>query len=534
MKNIVARKNSSYHKEYLKVTIISLVIVCITAFIVINHVNKRVNGKFQNYVQTLTLSEEYLNEELEMLISFLEEPTLSNKNRGIASNYISIMYGFKKQTQESLKYVSRALFYFEKAHENSSLVQAMINLSTILMSTTSYDTVESILQNALEINLPEHEQDRAQLYIYLNLAEARYHREDYAQTLEAIELAEARMKETEYEEWCEFSLNITKARVHFAMENYKECKEAVSIIQNMVKANESELLAYFPLQYYEISSMVALCNGDMKKAKYYFEKYVAYCESYQYELMKLLFVDKYVGVACQYGYQNEKFIKENKENLLNDYREQLSVITNVNNRIMIEMYNTSADNMRIQSELSIRRGKVYAGIILVILLTVIALALIIQIYRSSRIDFLTGAYNRKKMRPVYRKLLLKKRKFYVIMFDIDNFKMCNDRFGHHFGDTVLARVSANVMERLPKTSLFFRYGGEEFVVLCELKEEAEVKELVEMIRKTVEELEWENQSNITISIGVSRSGIDEDPLKVADECLYVSKKTGKNKATYRF
>lgn len=533
MKNIVARKNSSYHKEYLKVTIVSLIVVCIAAFFAITHVNRRVNSRFEHYIQTVTLSEEYLDGELEMLIRFLEEPTLSSKNRGIASNYISIMYGFKKQTRESLKYICRALYYFEKAHENSSLVQAMINLSTILMSTTSYDMVESVLQYALDIELLEEEQGRAQLFIYLNLAEARYYRNDYAQTLEAIELAEARMKEIEYEEWCEFSLNITKARTYFAMENYKESEEAVAIIQRMVEANGSKLLEYFALQFYEISSMVALHNGDIEKAKFYFDEYVAYCELYQYELMKLLYVDKYISIALQYGYQNEKFIQENEAHLLNEYREQLSAITNANNRIMMEMYNTSVDNMRIQSELSIRRGKVYAGIILVILITVIVIALIIQIYRSSRVDFLTGAYNRKKLRSVYRKLLAKKRQFYVIMFDIDNFKMCNDCYGHRFGDTVLEQVSANVMHCIPKASLFFRYGGEEFVVLCELKGE-EVKELAEMIRRTVEELEWENQSRITISIGVARSGSHEDPLKVADECLYISKKMGKNKATYGF
>ncbi|MBR3771775.1 MAG: GGDEF domain-containing protein [Clostridium sp.] len=531
--SIARRKKARYYKEYLKVTILSLVVVSIIAIAVIVSMDRKVNGTFERYIQTITLSKEHLDEESEMLIKFLEEPALSNRNRGIVSNYMSIMYGFNNQIQESVKYASKALYYFEKANENSSLIEAKMNLSTILVNITSYDMAESILQTALDIKLPEKEEANAHLYIYLNLAETAYQRGDYAQALEAIELAENKIQDITSEKWCEFSLYLTKARTFFGLENYKECKEVVALVNQMVKSNSKQLVETNALSYYELNSLIALQSRDLNEAEFYFEKYRDYCKQHHFNLKELSYIDKFINIAEKFGHQEQKFIKTKKKALLDDYREQLGVITNLNTRIMMEMYNTTADNIRIQAEQGMRRGKLYAGIVLVIFIIVIGIAVIIQTYRRSQVDILTGAYNRAKMRSVYRALLRKKQQFYVIMFDIDNFKMCNDVYGHRFGDTVLERISGSVMKCLPKASLFFRYGGEEFVVLCELKEE-EVKQLAEAIRKSVEGLVWENNMKITISVGVSGSRTTVDPLKVADDCLYISKKTGKNRITYSF
>ena len=81
-------------------------------------------------------------------------------------------------------------------------------------------------------------------------------------------------------------------------------------------------------------------------------------------------------------------------------------------------------------------------------------------------------------------------------------------------------------------SLFFRYGGEEFVVLCDMNFGENIHVLAEKIRTSVEALDWEYDTCITISVGVSCSEMSTDPLWVADQNLYHSKKSGKNRVTY--
>jgi len=53
----------------------------------------------------------------------------------------------------------------------------------------------------------------------------------------------------------------------------------------------------------------------------------------------------------------------------------------------------------------------------------------------------------------------------VLMLDIDHFKEINDRFGHQAGDLALKKVTAEATACLRDYDLFFRYGGEEFVVM---------------------------------------------------------------------
>lgn len=72
------------------------------------------------------------------------------------------------------------------------------------------------------------------------------------------------------------------------------------------------------------------------------------------------------------------------------------------------------------------------------------------------------------------------------------------------------------------------------MVILDEKNKIKVRALAENIRKNIAELTWDNGMKITISMGVSyRDKDDNDPLKKADELLYISKKTGKNKVTYK-
>ena len=85
-------------------------------------------------------------------------------------------------------------------------------------------------------------------------------------------------------------------------------------------------------------------------------------------------------------------------------------------------------------------------------------------------DFLTGFYLRESLKPFLEKLMLdssiKKRHFSVALIDLDHFKRFNDKFGHNFGDEILKYAVSTIRLTFQGIqSYFFRYGGDEFIVV---------------------------------------------------------------------
>jgi diguanylate cyclase (GGDEF)-like protein len=121
---------------------------------------------------------------------------------------------------------------------------------------------------------------------------------------------------------------------------------------------------------------------------------------------------------------------------------------------------------------------------------------------------------------------------YLLMIDIDNFKKVNDNFGHDVGDEVLKRVAADIKTVMIAHD-FARLGGEEFAIyLADVpREEAETL-AGELCRRVREE---PTKHPVTISIGVARVEHDDtltQALIKADEALYESKHTGKDRYTF--
>ncbi len=150
-------------------------------------------------------------------------------------------------------------------------------------------------------------------------------------------------------------------------------------------------------------------------------------------------------------------------------------------------------------------------------------------YFSSIRDGLTGVYNRTFFIQKLKEAIKRKKKAAIIFTDIDNFKKLNDTQGHQKGDEALKSV-ANVLKELADDyGIAGRYGGEELVLMVTQQSAASVKKLAEQVRRTIEV-----HTPVTVSVGYSmqREGITaEQLLKEADEAMYQSKTTGKNKVT---
>lgn len=122
----------------------------------------------------------------------------------------------------------------------------------------------------------------------------------------------------------------------------------------------------------------------------------------------------------------------------------------------------------------------------------------------------------------------------VLFFDIDHFKKINDTYGHDVGDAVLRKVAQTIQKSVREGDTVARWGGEEMVAMLLGATEMDAKEKAESIRGKIEELTFEENTDlkVTISIGVAPTYPNAqlaDLMKNADLALYKAKGDGRNR-----
>jgi len=122
--------------------------------------------------------------------------------------------------------------------------------------------------------------------------------------------------------------------------------------------------------------------------------------------------------------------------------------------------------------------------------------------------------------------------FSIIMIDIDNFKCINDDYGHDVGDKTLAHIAKILKDNVRITDIVARWGGEEFIIVCEHTNRKKSYIVAENIRKRIEKENFKEIGKQTISLGLTQF-TNEDSIdsifKRVDKALYKAKKEGKNK-----
>jgi len=156
--------------------------------------------------------------------------------------------------------------------------------------------------------------------------------------------------------------------------------------------------------------------------------------------------------------------------------------------------------------------------------------------RLATIDQLTGIYNRYSFEKFLEEEIYKAERygnlFALIMFDVDNFKQINDRFGHQIGDKVLRELVKVVKSTIRKSDIFARWGGEEFMILAPIKKKEDAYRIAEKIRKKIENHHFGEVGKLTISLGISfykKGDTIKSLVRRVDAALYKAKKSGKNK-----
>ena len=159
-----------------------------------------------------------------------------------------------------------------------------------------------------------------------------------------------------------------------------------------------------------------------------------------------------------------------------------------------------------------------------------------RIEELSITDKLTGLYNRMKLDQIMQEKIERFKRykipFSIIILDIDDFKKVNDTFGHDIGDKVLKTI-ANIMQKnLRKTDIVGRWGGEEFLIICENTDINQAQIVAENLRKIIEKNNFDKVKNKTASLGISEFSESDNAntiFKRVDDALYKAKNSGKNK-----
>jgi diguanylate cyclase (GGDEF)-like protein len=165
-----------------------------------------------------------------------------------------------------------------------------------------------------------------------------------------------------------------------------------------------------------------------------------------------------------------------------------------------------------------------------------------QLKEAANTDFLTHLPNRRcameQFQKEWRTALEVGSPLSVLMMDIDHFKTVNDTHGHDTGDAVLRETARVIKLAVRRNDTAARMGGEEFLVICPGADLGEAEMIGNRIRQRIEENVvrfGDFQRNVTISVGCAENlpGImDIDHLlRLADEAVYVSKSSGRNRVT---
>ena len=186
------------------------------------------------------------------------------------------------------------------------------------------------------------------------------------------------------------------------------------------------------------------------------------------------------------------------------------------------------------------------------LICFVGLGTVINVYaRSSRqserdlrnmasTDLLTGLRNRRSLTDEALLLAAERQsvnhQLAVILVDLDHFKLLNDRYGHAFGDQVLADTARLMNRTMRPGDNLARWGGEEFLILLTDADMDRAICVAERVRESISDQTFHTDDGRTLSItatlGVTEWRVDEEfdiCISRADDALYLGKQNGRDR-----
>lgn len=185
-----------------------------------------------------------------------------------------------------------------------------------------------------------------------------------------------------------------------------------------------------------------------------------------------------------------------------------------------------------------------------VLVAYVTTLLVSDLYNGRRLfqalaetDELTGLLNQRSFMPLYEKATTEAlehlQSLSVLMLDIDNIHEINEQHGHKTGDRLLKTVAGVLSDCARGHDLLCRYGGDEFLLVMPQLPAGRALELAERIRKAVSNTSFDVdgikiETSVSIGLATYPSHVTDAAqlLDKANECLWLSKKTGGNRVMH--
>lgn len=142
-------------------------------------------------------------------------------------------------------------------------------------------------------------------------------------------------------------------------------------------------------------------------------------------------------------------------------------------------------------------------------------------------DQLTGVYNRRYLEYQLDNM---SKSLFILMIDVDDFKIINDKYGHSSGDLALISIADILKQVCRKKYTISRFGGDEFVILGKCNSSLDIENLITEIKRKTFEFNSQSNFEFDISLSIGSSIYDENNnsdisclLKQADEKMYKEK-----------
>lgn len=154
---------------------------------------------------------------------------------------------------------------------------------------------------------------------------------------------------------------------------------------------------------------------------------------------------------------------------------------------------------------------------------------------EAKTDYLTQAGNRRSaeesLAEFFHQFVKGASSPLIFLFDVDNFKNINDTYGHMAGDQVITAIVSSVLTHISKEHLFFRWGGDEFLLVASNLEANNAPSCAQTLIDSVSTLLVKTERGVispSISVGVSLFLATDNSymgaIKRADQALYQAKK----------
>ncbi|ABZ75313.1 diguanylate cyclase [Shewanella halifaxensis HAW-EB4] len=349
-----------------------------------------------------------------------------------------------------------------------------------------------------------------------------------------------------------FFAHLNAGRVELATHHYVE---AIEHLKHAISLKETTREQYFISSSYQFLSLAYLRVGDVKKAAQMASVF-RQDKNFPKNMSSMMLTADAIIAFEQHQYlpamntllqvideerQNNKQIIDNE--VIDSALEHSAKLADFENQLLANQLAINelslaavADKARIYD----LRLSIFFLVAMVLLIAILFLWQSRKAFKhSAQTDFLTGIANRahtfKFGQRMLDKAIKKQSCFAVIIFDIDNFKLINDQYGHHIGDLAIKAVAKRGARWLRGGDLIGRIGGEEFLIILPDACNAEASAISERLREGIAAQPFQFDDviiELTVSLGVAGLKSPQmsltDLIHQADKGLYKAKFSGKN------